>query len=90
VATEQPGQAFCGKSLTPAIDETISAIELFSDRGPGVTCIQQQDQSRSSRLIGSSGLTACSLGQFFAFHWHQLHRAAHQHDYNLYSDSTVH
>jgi hypothetical protein len=41
----------------PSIDEAIS-----------VTCIQQENQSCTSRLIGSPRLTAGPLGQFFAFH----------------------
>ena len=85
-----PPQTFCPKPLIPAIDEAVSAIELFSDPRPGVTCIQQQNQSRTPCLIGSSGLTAGPLGQFFAFHWQQLNRLAHQHDYTLYSAGTVH
>ena len=85
-----PARPFSGKSLTPAIDEAISAIQLLADRGPGVTRIQQQDQSRTSRPIGPSGLTAGPLGEFFVFHWQQLNRVAHQHDYTLYLDVTVH
>jgi hypothetical protein len=55
-----------------------------------VTRIQQQDQSRTARLIGSPGLTAGPLGECFLFHWQQLNRVAHQHDYTLYSDVTIH
>lgn len=90
VAAKQPGQAFRRKPLAPSIDEAIGAIQLRADRGPGVTRIQQQDQSRSPRLIGASGLTVGLPGEFFVFHGQQLKRVAHEHDYTLISDVAVH
>ncbi len=34
--------------------------------------------------------SAGALGEFFAFDWQQLNPVAHQHDYTLYSNVTVH
>jgi len=55
VAAKQPGQAFGRKPLAPSGNEAIGAVQLLADRGPDVTRIQQQDQSRTSRLISSPG-----------------------------------
>jgi hypothetical protein len=55
-----------------------------------VAAIQQQDQSRTPGLIGSSELAVGALGEFVVFHGAQYDRVAHAHDYTLYSDVTGH
>ena len=55
-----------------------------------MAAIQQQDQSRTPRLIGASGLAIGALGEFLVFHGAQDKRVAHAYDYTLYSDVTGH
>ena len=53
VPAKQPRQTFRQKALAPAIDEAIRAVQLVADRRPSVPCIEQQDQPRTARLIGT-------------------------------------
>jgi hypothetical protein len=90
VTAEKPRQSFLRKSLTPAINEAVGAIELRADDGPRLALIQQQNQPRAARLISTSTLAIRSPGKLFLFHCRQFNRVAHAYDRTLFSVVTGH
>jgi hypothetical protein len=90
VTTEQTREALSDKALTPPIDERIIAGELVADLGLREAGLEQKNESRTARLIGSTRLTGCSLIEFRLFHCRQNNRATREHDYTPFSVVTVH
>ncbi len=56
MAAEQACQTLGEEALNPAIDEAVSAVELVADRRPRVPAVEQQDEPRTTRLIGTPRL----------------------------------
>src|ERR1035441_9180105 len=55
----------------PAIDEAVRAVQLVADRRPRVPAVEQQDEPRTARLVGTPRLTCGSLNEFRFFHFRQ-------------------
>ena len=90
VPAEQPRQTLSQEALTPTINKAVRAVELVADYRPRLSTVQEQNQARTSRLIGPAGLTRGSLCEFHFFHFRQDNRVAHEHQYTRFSVVTGH
>ncbi|MCY1239432.1 hypothetical protein D9M72_522250 [compost metagenome] len=90
MASEESRQTISGKSLAPAIDVAVAAIELGADLGPSQAVRKQQDQTGMSRRIGPTGPRIRSLLQFHDFRFGQVHRALQWRDDTSHLNVTVH
>src|ERR1700691_6156306 len=90
VPTEQPCQPLLPKSLAPPIDKRIIAIQFVANRGPGITCLQQQQHPRPSSVIGSPAAARCSLVEFDTFRIRKYDRVLHEHNHTTVSTVTDH
>ena len=77
VPAEQPCQPLFPKSLAPAIDKRIIAVQLVANRGPGMVCLQQQQQTRPARVIGTPAAARRSLVEFQTFRIRKYDRVLH-------------
>src|ERR1022692_947574 len=77
VPAEQPCQPLFPKSLAPPIDKRIIAVQLVANRGPGITCLQQQQRPRPSRVIGPPATARRSLVEFDTFRIRKYDRVLH-------------
>ena len=90
VSAEQPCQPLFPKSLAPAIDKRIIAVQLIANRGPGLAGVQQQHQPRPARIIGTPAAACHSLVEFHTFRIRQHDGVLHEHHYTTVSAVTVH
>src|SRR6266849_8744748 len=90
VPAEQPCQPLFPKSLAPAIDKRIIAVQLVANRGPCMACVQQQHQPRSARVIGTPAAARRSLVEFHTFRVRQYDGVLHEHNHTIFSSVTVH
>jgi len=90
VPAEQPCQPLFPKSLAPAIDKHIIAVQLVANRGPGMVCLEQQHQPRPARVIGTPAAARHSLVEFHTFRVRQYDGVFHEHHHTTVSVVTVH
>ena len=90
VPAKQPRQTLSQEAFTPTINKAVRAVEFVADYRPRLSTVQEQNQARAARLIGSSGLTRGSLCEFRFFHFRQDNRVAHEHEYTRFSVVTGH
>ena len=79
VSAEQSGQSLFPKSLAPATDKRIIAVQFVANRGTGMVCLQQQHQPRPSRVIGTPATACRSLGEFQTFRIRQYDGVLQEH-----------
>src|ERR1700690_602937 len=90
VPAEQPGQALLPKSLAPAIDKRIIAVQLVANHGPRMAGLQQQYQPPPARIIGTPTTARRSLAELHTFRIGQYDRLLHEHYHTIVLDVTVH
>ena len=89
VSAEQPCQPLFPKSLAPAINKRIIAVQLVANRGPCMACLQQQQQPRPARVIGTPATAGGSLVEFHTFRIRQYNGVLHEHHCTTVSVVTV-
>src|SRR5580704_12114673 len=90
VSTEQPCQPLFSKSLAPAIDKRIIAVQLVANRGPGIARLQQQQHPCPSRVIGPPATARRSLVELNTFRFCKYDRVLHEHNHTTVSSVTEH
>ncbi len=90
VPGEQSGQPLGRKTLTPATDIAVAAVQCGANLSPGEAVGQQQNQPRVPRGIRSSIPCTGLLLQFHPFALGQFHRALHERNDTTYLNVTNH
>ncbi len=90
VSAEQPGQPLFSKSLAPASDKRVIAVQLVANSGPSVASLEQQEQPRPARVIGPSAAAGGSLVEFYAFRIRQYDGVSHAHHCTTVLTVTLH